>query len=144
MSKKWKIWIPCHCLCQRNLSKICMLLSNLKRHISKPILISHHVMCSLISSCCCDHLNSILSFPLAFQINLCHIIWTSKNTPKVSSIITSFFRGLRMKMNPINQKNNVRMFITSILKCLKKNQILAKIFHLLSNTWTLFSNCRKF
>jgi len=63
----------------------------------------------------------ILSFPLAFQINLCYIIWTSKNTPKVSLIITSFFRGLRMKMNPINQKNNVRMFITSILKCLKKN-----------------------
>jgi hypothetical protein len=28
-----------------------------------------------------------------------------------------------MKTNPINQKNNVRMFITSILKCLKKNYI---------------------
>jgi hypothetical protein len=30
------------------------------------------------------------------------------------------------------------MFTTSILKCLKKNQILAKTFHLLSSTWTLF------
>jgi hypothetical protein len=32
----------------------------------------------------------------------------------------------------------IKMFTTSILKCLKKNQILVKIFHLLSSTWTLF------
>jgi hypothetical protein len=84
----------------------------------------------------------ISSLLLTFQINLCHIIWTSKNTPKVSLIITSFFKGLGMnlvmKINSINQKNNVRMFTTSILRCLKKNQILAKTFHLLSNIWTLF------
>jgi hypothetical protein len=30
------------------------------------------------------------------------------------------------------------MFTTSILRCLKKNQILTKTFHLLSSTWTLF------
>jgi hypothetical protein len=30
------------------------------------------------------------------------------------------------------------MFTTSILRCLKKNQILAKIFYLLSSTLTLF------
>jgi hypothetical protein len=29
------------------------------------------------------------------------------------------------------------MFTTSVLKCLKQNQILVKIFHLLSSTWTL-------
>jgi len=60
MYKKWKTWIPCHCLCQRNLKKICMLLSNLNRHLSKPIFIRHHVMCSSISSYCCNYLNSML------------------------------------------------------------------------------------
>jgi len=60
MSKNWKTWCACHCLCQRNLSKICMLLFNLKIHLSKPIFISHHVMCSLISFCCCNHLNNML------------------------------------------------------------------------------------
>jgi hypothetical protein len=60
MSKKWKVWIQCHCLCQKNLSKICMLLSNLKKRLFKPIFISHHVMCSSISSYCCNHLNSML------------------------------------------------------------------------------------
>jgi len=60
MSKKWKTWTPCHCLCQRNLSKICMLFFDFKRHLSKPIFISHHVMCSSISSCCYNHFNSIL------------------------------------------------------------------------------------
>jgi hypothetical protein len=60
MFKKWKTWTPCHCLRQKNLSKICMLLSNLKRHLCKPIFISHHVMCSLINSCCYNHLNNML------------------------------------------------------------------------------------
>jgi hypothetical protein len=60
MSKKWKTWTPCHCLCQRNLNNICMLLSNLKRHLSKPIFISHNVMCSLINSWCCNHFSSML------------------------------------------------------------------------------------
>jgi MFS-type transporter involved in bile tolerance (Atg22 family) len=32
----------------------------------------------------------------------------------------------------------MKMFTTSILKCLQKNQILVKIFHLLSSIWTLF------
>jgi hypothetical protein len=45
---------------------------------------------------------------------------------------------LVMKTNSINQKNNIRMFTTSILKCLKKNQILAKTFHLPSNICILF------
>jgi len=36
-----------------------MLLFNLKRPLSKPIFISHHVMCSSIS-CCCNHLNNML------------------------------------------------------------------------------------
>ncbi len=60
MSKKWETWTPCHCLCQRNLSKICMLLSNLKRYLSKPIFISCHVMSSSISFCCCNLLNNML------------------------------------------------------------------------------------
>jgi hypothetical protein len=30
------------------------------------------------------------------------------------------------------------MLTKSILRCLKKNQIIAKTFHLLSSTWTLF------
>jgi hypothetical protein len=42
MSKKWKTWTPCHCLCQKKESKIFMLLSNLKEHLLKPIFISHH------------------------------------------------------------------------------------------------------
>ncbi len=57
MSKKWKTLIPCHCLCQKNLNKICMLFSNLKRPLSKHIFISCHVMCSSIS--CYNHLNSM-------------------------------------------------------------------------------------
>jgi hypothetical protein len=60
MSKKWKMWTPCHCLCQRNLSKIYMLFSNLKRPLSKIIFTSHHVMCSPLSSSCCNHLSSML------------------------------------------------------------------------------------
>jgi hypothetical protein len=60
MSKKWKTWTWCHCLCQRNLNKICVLFSNLKRFRFKPIFISHHVMCSLISFYCLNHLGSIL------------------------------------------------------------------------------------
>jgi hypothetical protein len=51
-------WLNLHCLCQKNLNKICMQLSNLKRPLSKLIFISHHVMCSSIS--CCNHLNSML------------------------------------------------------------------------------------
>jgi hypothetical protein len=47
MSKNWKTWTPCYCLCQRNLSNLYMLLSNLKRPLSKTIFISHHIMCSL-------------------------------------------------------------------------------------------------
>jgi hypothetical protein len=42
---------------KKNLNKICMLLSNLKRPLSKPIFISHHVMCSSIS---CNHLDNML------------------------------------------------------------------------------------
>jgi hypothetical protein len=57
--KNGKTWTPCHCLCQRNLSKICMLNFNLKKHLFKPIFISHHFMCSLIS-CCYNHLNNML------------------------------------------------------------------------------------
>jgi len=30
------------------------------------------------------------------------------------------------------------MFTTSISRCIKENLILAKTFHLFSNTWTLF------
>jgi hypothetical protein len=45
---------------KRHLSKIYMLLSNLKRSLSKTIFISHHVMCSSISSYCCNHLNIML------------------------------------------------------------------------------------
>jgi hypothetical protein len=43
---------------KKNLSKICMLLSNLKKPLSRPIFSSHHVMCSSIS--CCNHLNNML------------------------------------------------------------------------------------
>jgi len=44
---------------------------------------------------------------------------------------------LVMKTNLINQKNYIRMF-TNIKVLEKKIQILAKTFHLLSSTWTLF------
>ncbi len=57
--QKIKTWIPCHCLCQRNLNNIYMLLSSLKRPLSKTIFIKHHVICSLISFCC-NHLSSML------------------------------------------------------------------------------------
>jgi len=63
MSKKWKKRISCHCLCQKNLSKICMLLSNLETHLSKLIFIGHHVTCSLISSCY-NNLNMLMSVKL--------------------------------------------------------------------------------
>jgi hypothetical protein len=60
MSKKWKTWTPCHCLHKKNLSRICMLLFNLKSRVSKPIFIRHHVMHPSISACCCNHFNSML------------------------------------------------------------------------------------
>jgi hypothetical protein len=76
------------------------------------------------------------------QSNLCHIIWTWKSTPKVTPKISSFFRGwewfLVMKTNSINQKNYIGMFTTSILNCMKKNQIFVKTFHLLESTWISF------
>jgi len=88
---------------------------------------------------------SVSSIPLGSQTDFYYIIWTSKNTPKVSSTIMLLFKGLGiilvMKTNSIN---HIRMFITSILKCLKKKQILAKKCHLFSNISTLFSNCHKF
>jgi hypothetical protein len=46
---------------------------------------------------------------------------------------------LAMKEKSINQKTYIKMFTTSILRCLKK-KILTKIFHLLSSTCTLFFN----
>jgi uncharacterized membrane protein SirB2 len=75
---------------------------------------------------------------LAFQNNMRHIISTSKSTPKVSPTIMSLFIRLGMilvmkKINSINQKNNIRMFTTSIF-FFKKYQILAKTLHPLSNT----------
>jgi hypothetical protein len=53
------------------------------------------------------------------------------------------FKGLKMilinyEKKFINQKYYIKMFTTFILKCMKKNKILAKAFHLLSSTWTLF------
>ncbi len=60
ISKKWKLWTPCHCLCQRNPSKIYMLFLNFKRPLSKTIFINHHVVCSSVSSCFCNHLSSML------------------------------------------------------------------------------------
>jgi len=58
---------------------------------------------------------------LASQNNLCHIIWTWKSTPKISPTIISLFKGLGMnlimRINYINQKNYIKMFSTSILRC---------------------------
>jgi hypothetical protein len=60
-----------------------------------------------------------------------------KKYPK--SVLNNFIisRGLGMilvtKTNSINQKNYIGMFTTSILRCMKKNQILAKTFDLLSS-----------
>jgi hypothetical protein len=45
---------------KKNLSKIYMLLSNLKKPLFKIIFISNHIMCSSISSCC-NHLSSMLT-----------------------------------------------------------------------------------
>jgi hypothetical protein len=72
----------------------------------------------------------IFNFPSASQNNLCHIIWIKKHTPTMSPTIKSFFQGLGMilvmKTNSIDQKNNIRMFTTSILKCLEKKKNLQK------------------
>jgi hypothetical protein len=59
MSKKWKNMNSMPLFMPKK-PKICMLLSNLNRPFSKPIFISHHVICSSISSCCWNHLNSML------------------------------------------------------------------------------------
>jgi hypothetical protein len=69
--QKIKKWIPCHCLCQRNLNNIYMLLFNLKRPLSKTIFMKHHVICSLISSCC-NHLSSsmLTNVKLVIQLKL--------------------------------------------------------------------------
>jgi len=70
---------------------------------------------------------SISSIPLDSQNDFYYIIWTSKNTPKVSSTIMLLFKRLGiilvMKTNSIN---HIRMFITSILKSWKKTKYLQK------------------
>jgi hypothetical protein len=45
---------------------------------------------------------------------------------------------LIMKTNSINQKNNIECSPHQYLGAWKKIQILAKTFHLLSSTWTIF------
>jgi hypothetical protein len=56
-----------------SITSIKTLLSNLKKHLSKPIFISHHVICSLISSCCCNHLNrmfmNVKSIVIQLELN---------------------------------------------------------------------------
>jgi hypothetical protein len=73
----------------------------------------------------------ISNLPLAYQSNLCHIIWIWKNTPIISPTIKSFFQGLGMilvmKKNSINQKSYIEMFTTSILKFLKKQNTCKNI-----------------
>jgi hypothetical protein len=85
----------------------------------------------------------IFKIPLAFQSNLYHIIWTLKNAPKVSSTITSFL-GVGDEKNLINQKNYIKMYTTSILRCLKKNQILVKYFTYFQVLELDFLDCHKF
>jgi hypothetical protein len=92
---------------------------------------------------------SIFSLFLTFKSNLCHIIWTWKNTPRISPKISPIFEGLGMilviKTNLINQKNNIIMFTTSILKCLKKKtKYLQKHFTYFQVFELYFSNCHKF
>jgi len=65
MSKKWKTWTPCHCLCQRNLNKICMLLSNLK----KPFL-NLFSLATINNFYCCNHLNNMLMSVKLIMIQL--------------------------------------------------------------------------
>jgi hypothetical protein len=52
-------WIPCHFLCHKNPKNIYIQLSSLERALFKFIFISHHAMCSPISSCC-NHFNNML------------------------------------------------------------------------------------
>jgi hypothetical protein len=85
----------------------------------------------------------IYSLLLPFQSNLCHIIWTWKNAPKNPQQLHHFKRlGMIIVMKTIflNRKYNIRLFITSILRCLKKKPNTYKKNHLFSNTWTLFFN----
>jgi hypothetical protein len=95
--------------------------------------------------------------PLACQNNFCHIIWISKSTLKVSPTIMSLFKRLGMilvmKKNSINQNNNIRMFTTSISRCLKKKkmqkhfayfQVLELIFQATTNFSPNSSTCKYF
>ncbi len=50
--------------------KIYMLLFNLKRPLFKTIFINNHGMCSMISSYCCNHLNSMLMSVKLIMIQL--------------------------------------------------------------------------
>jgi len=80
----------------------------------------------------------IFNLLLASQNNLCHIILTSKNTPKVSPTIMSLF----IKLGTILiMKTKVLLTKKIILQCsphqyfaFRKYQILAKTLHPLSNT----------
>jgi hypothetical protein len=84
----------------------------------------------------------ISNLPLAFKSNFCHIIWTWKSTPKASLKISPIFYRLKMilvmKKKLINQKIILECSANQYWDAWKKNQILAKTFHLFSNTWTLF------
>jgi len=126
MSKKWKTWTPCHCLCRKNLNKIYILL---KRHLSKLIFVNHHVMCSSISSCC-NHLNSMLMNVklIVIQLELNDIGYKLFHSYSKSTLNTWYTLNANLKNINQTPKNYMGMNIYSLLNffkmknCKKQNE----------------------
>jgi len=57
--KKWKTWIQCHCLCQRNPRYICYSLTS-KDPFPKLFSLDTMPCVHWVSFCCCNHLSNTL------------------------------------------------------------------------------------
>jgi hypothetical protein len=80
---------------------------------------------------------AISIFLIASQNNLCHHLDFKKHPKNIPNNNVTFQRvedDFNYEKKFINQKNYIRMFTTSIFRCLKKNQIFIKTFRLFSNT----------
>jgi hypothetical protein len=121
--KKFQKWIPCHCLCQKNLSKIYELLFKFKKPLSKIIFIKYYVMCSLINSYC-NHFSSMLMNVKLIVIQLelngtgYKLVFHSYSKSAWNTWYTLICKFEKCKPNP--QKQNMDMNIYHLLKILKR------------------------
>ncbi len=91
-----------------------MLLSNFKRSLCKTIFISHHAMCSPISSYCCNHFSSMLMSVklIVIQLELNDIVY--------KLIFQSYSKFCIKHMIHINIRKETKIIILIVFQKLKK------------------------